>query len=158
MHAFLDINGHMQDLGNMPNYRDTLGRAISADGTVVGLAYVSDSPSTVPHAFCYSNGSMQDLNTFIDPSTGWILNDATGINDAGQIIGRGTNALGQAHAYLLTPMGVPEPAALAFLSGGIATVLIYRKKTPRPPAAAPTFTKIKFPISPSRPSGATSSQ
>ncbi len=46
---------------------------------------------------------MTDLNTLIPPNSGWILTEARGINDAGQITGTGT-INGETHAFLLTPV------------------------------------------------------
>ncbi len=60
---------------------------------------------------------MQNLNDLIDPSSGWTLM-ATGINDAGQIVGAGFNPQGEYHAFLLTPI-VPEPSTLSLLSGAV---------------------------------------
>lgn len=48
---------------------------------------------------------MVDLNTLIDPLSGWDLHLGMGINDAGQITGTGVLG-GVDHAFLLTP--VPE--------------------------------------------------
>jgi autotransporter-associated beta strand protein len=45
---------------------------------------------------------MTDLNTLVDPGTGWILEDGRGINDRGQITGVGIHN-GQEHAFLLSP-------------------------------------------------------
>jgi hypothetical protein len=45
---------------------------------------------------------MQDLNKMISPRSGWVLLQANGINDAGQIVGDGLFH-GQSHAFLLTP-------------------------------------------------------
>jgi probable HAF family extracellular repeat protein len=54
------------------------------------------------HAFVSTNGSkMQKLNKLIAPNNGWVLGQANGINDAGQIVGYGTIG-GQTHAFLLT--------------------------------------------------------
>ena len=53
--------------------------------------------------FLYSNGAMTDLNSLIDPHSGWTLETATAINDQGQIVGWGTNAVGQTEAFLLSP-------------------------------------------------------
>ena len=58
---------------------------------------------------------MTDLNTLIDPSSGWMLEEATGINDNGWIVGYGYNsATGRYDAVLLTP--IPEPSAFALLA------------------------------------------
>jgi probable HAF family extracellular repeat protein len=45
---------------------------------------------------------MQNLNELIDQSLGWVLREATGINDRGQIAGWGEFD-GQEHAFRLTP-------------------------------------------------------
>ena len=57
----------------------------------------------------YSGGQMRDLNTLIAPGLGVTLNEATAINNGGQIV---ANAFG--NAYLLTPTAapVPEPSTL----------------------------------------------
>jgi len=54
-------------------------------------------------------------------SSGWSNLNATGINDAGQIVGQGL-INGQEQAFLMTPIAeqVPEPGALA-IWGIIAT-------------------------------------
>ena len=81
---------------------------------MIGYASVSRPPSSGDtHPFLYNNSTMTDLNTLIDPSSGWTLKNAQGINDAGQIVGIGTNPSGHRHAFLLTP--VPEPSSLALL-------------------------------------------
>ena len=47
-------------------------------------------------------GLVTDLNTLIPPDSGWELQSAEDINNAGQIVGAGT-IHGQHHAFLLTP-------------------------------------------------------
>ena len=47
---------------------------------------------------------MVDLNSLIDPSSGWVLSEANGINDLGQIVGGGS--LG---AFILTPLFYQKP-------------------------------------------------
>jgi len=87
------------DLGTLPGSVLTESQGINASGQVVG-----DSEATGGdfHAFLYSGGTMTDLNTRIAANSGWTLNFAYAINDAGQITGQGliNNAL---HAFLLTP-------------------------------------------------------
>ena len=50
--------------------------------------------------------------------------DATGINDAGQIVGQGTFN-GQLEAFEMTPNAIPEPATLAIW--GLASVYVGSK-------------------------------
>jgi probable HAF family extracellular repeat protein len=42
------------------------------------------------------------LNRLIPANSGWVLGEANGINDLGQIVGYGTIRR-QTHAFLLTP-------------------------------------------------------
>ncbi len=69
--------------------------------------------SLTPRALGYGG---LDLNTLLPPNSGWILTSATGINDAGQIVGFGIDPSGTYSGYELTPIPsqVPEPSVLAF--------------------------------------------
>jgi hypothetical protein len=59
--------------------------------------------SVLEHAVLWrSDGSVVDLNTHIDPGSGWLLRYARGLNNAGQIVGRGF-LNGQPRGFLLTP-------------------------------------------------------
>jgi probable HAF family extracellular repeat protein len=108
-HAFLwtpttpnGTNGAMLDvgtLGGLNSYSYNLG----AGGQVVGASEI-EIISDRTHAFLYTSGSgMVNLNTLIDPLSGWELLDAADINEAGQITGQGLIG-GEYHAYLLTPI------------------------------------------------------
>ncbi len=112
--AFLCSNGTVTGLGTLGGtYSEAY--CINNEGQVVG-----DS-DTVPgvnstRAFIYGDGKMTDLNSLIDPASGWTLVQATAINDSGQIVGYGSMG-----AFLLTP--VPEPATLSLLAlAGMAMV------------------------------------
>jgi hypothetical protein len=72
-------------------------------------------------AFFYSDGKMMDLNTMIDPASGWHLEIATAINDSGWIVGNGKNKAGQSHALLLTPVLLTQSTAEAPRSLGAAS-------------------------------------
>jgi probable HAF family extracellular repeat protein len=57
--------------------------AIENVGQVVGWSQVDDDV----HAFIWQDGVMTDLNVLIPSGSGWILRDASAINDAGEIAG-----------------------------------------------------------------------
>ena len=46
----------------------------------------------------------QNLNNLIPPGSGFTLDNATAINDNGQIVASGSNAQGQEHAFLPTQL------------------------------------------------------
>jgi probable HAF family extracellular repeat protein len=82
-----------------------VARAINNAGLIVGNATTSSGA----HAFIYDSttGIEQDLNSLIAPDgsgTGWTLQWAYGIDDAGHVVGYGPSPGGTTHAYLLTPL------------------------------------------------------
>src|SRR5262249_52696313 len=74
---------------------------INNAGQVVGSSGMAGAMAT--HAFLYRDGALTDLNDLIPPDAGWVLSDASGINDAGQIVGYGSHNGFCNHAFLLTP-------------------------------------------------------
>jgi probable HAF family extracellular repeat protein len=82
-HAVVFAHGTVTDL----NVRGTgigdsaaSANAINNNGVIVGADGAGD-------AFIYRNGQATDLNTLIPPNSGYRLGTATGINDAGDIVG-----------------------------------------------------------------------
>jgi probable HAF family extracellular repeat protein len=113
-HAFL-YDGTMHDLD--PSGMGSVGFGINGHGQITGSFFVS---RTASHAFVYtSERGMVDLNTLIDPLSGWELNSGMAINDAGQIVGDGKIG-GEFHGFLATP--VLEPSA--FLLAALGTLIL----------------------------------
>lgn len=105
--------GETWDLGTLTG-GNVAALGINNRGQVVGVAFPADDrsdPNTHPivgTAFLYTDGKITNVNTMIDPASGWLLEEAVGINDVGQIVGAGTNKAGQLHSFLLTPVGMPD--------------------------------------------------
>ncbi|MGA2585082.1 MAG: hypothetical protein ABSG31_17555 [Tepidisphaeraceae bacterium] len=77
-------------------------------------------------AALYDGSETIDLNTLIPANSGWTLEDATAINDSGQIVGVGMSPGGQTDGFLLTPsVPVPEPLAVSILA--LASLVLIRR-------------------------------
>ncbi|MBI3836989.1 MAG: hypothetical protein HY288_03530 [Planctomycetia bacterium] len=119
----VQFTGGIQDLGTLPGGQNSNAFGISGSGQIVGSSSV---PAGGVHAFLFAGGVMQDLNGLIDPSSGWLLGSAEAINDAGQITGYGIiNGAQQFHAFLLTPVLVPEPDSFALAVLSCAGLVIW---------------------------------
>src|SRR6266478_3012855 len=104
-HAFLwNGSGPFMDLGDLGDISSEALALNSKASLVVGQATVpSNTGYLVYHAFVWSGAAgMQDLNSLIPANSGWVLNQATGVNDAGAIVGYGTRS-GQTRPFRLTP-------------------------------------------------------
>ncbi|HWA90210.1 MAG TPA: hypothetical protein VG889_09265 [Rhizomicrobium sp.] len=102
-HAFLWKNNAMLDLGVLPSSNGfSWGFGINASDTVVGLSQSIRDGVYTDYAFVRDGPKMKNLNVLIPADTGWVLNVAYAINDAGRIVGEGTIG-GKTHAFLLTP-------------------------------------------------------
>ena len=100
-HAFAYGNGTIYDLGPDKTTIST-AFAINSSDTVVGRCYTQGF--TRAYAFIWKPGAtLRDLNRSIDPTSGWVLTWATGINDRGQICGEGLHH-GRERAFLLDPL------------------------------------------------------
>ncbi len=128
-HAMLWQNGTVTDLGTLGGLKSTAA-AINNNGQIVGSAETSTGATD---GFLYSNGTMTDLGSFtpaainnngvmvggpsidsggtvqnlnnlIAAGSPYQIQNATAINDNGQIVANATDtATGQTHALLLTP-------------------------------------------------------
>lgn len=99
--GFTYTNGSFQELSALPGAKNTRANQINNSGQIVGYSGVMGNY----HATVYNNEVVADLNDLVAINSGWVLQYANAINDKGQIVGRGINPTGQAHAFLLTPVG-----------------------------------------------------
>lgn len=100
-HPFWWDGSALHDLGSLGG-KGALALGINAHDVIVGNS--ARKGSTVRHAFVYTGGRMYDLNTLLDESgAGWELVVAEGVNDAGQIVGRGQFS-GAMQGFVLTPV------------------------------------------------------
>jgi len=106
-HAFLwTPETGMEDLGTLDG--DFFSTApcchtINERDEVVGVSF--PGPQGSGRAFVWTKeGGMQDLNDLIPGGSGLYLQEASSVNDAGEIVGWGVNPNGEIHAFLLTPV------------------------------------------------------
>jgi probable HAF family extracellular repeat protein len=83
---------------------------INDAGVVVGTSFDLNSPQQ-QHWFLYDGTTFSNIDLPYDPALVLI----TGINDAGQLVGRYADANGQ-HGFIATPASVPEPPTLLMLA------------------------------------------
>ena len=102
---------------------------INNGGTAVGHAFARAGLGDQRAVKWTAAGGLQDLNTLIDPQSGWTLLTARDINASGQIIGQGRDPFGFIRGYILNPISVspptgaiPEPGTWAMLIAGFGVV------------------------------------
>ncbi len=125
-HAFLySASGGIVDLGTLGGTTSSIAQGVNDARDIVGQS--GSAGGGIPFLDTPANG-MQNLNALVDPSAGFSIQTATGINNNGQISATGIDADGHVHGLLLTPVGgVPEPSSLVILLlGGAAFALFNR--------------------------------
>jgi probable HAF family extracellular repeat protein len=106
-HAFLWQHGGMTDLGTLPGDVVSWAETVNNEGQAVGTSF---DASDFPHPFVWQSGVMTNLNALISPNSPWLLLEALGNNDRGQIVGYGYRTdIGEVHAYLATPCNGNHP-------------------------------------------------
>jgi probable HAF family extracellular repeat protein len=119
-HAVRTNMGVFQNLGGLPGGTSSFAFGINDSGQIVGQSLAG--PSGFRATLWDPTLGIVDLNTMIAPGSGWTLTAAFGVSNPGYITGVGTFQ-GTPHAYLLTPVGVPAPPALALLAIGGAGMM-----------------------------------
>jgi probable HAF family extracellular repeat protein len=126
--CFFDATGGGANinLGTISGYGDSEAIFISDIGQILGGAFNEVNGQLIGHACLFDatgQGNNIDLNTLIDPSSGWILKEASCINNNGWIVGYGTyNGIDQ--AFLLTP----EPASALIMAVGAVIAASRRRR------------------------------
>lgn len=112
-HAFLTTaNGPMVDLGTLGGtYSTAFG--INTAGQIVGSS--TTTADAALHGYLYMGNTMLDLNTMIGSAPKWVVQNASAINDNGQIVAAALFSDGSAHAVRMDP---------ANLAVGILTNLV----------------------------------
>jgi len=106
--------------------RGGVATAANDQGQIIGEVLSADYAL---QCVMWENGMILDLQDLIPQNSGWRLEHALDINDAGQIVGCGVIG-GQSHGFVLTP--VPEPSGLLALlsaAGWLGGMLVCTRKT-----------------------------
>lgn len=104
VHAFIYGKGIMRDLGPLPSSQD-----INFENYVSGKIFSQTQEGAGALASASKAEARAELNKLISSNSGWILIEAHGSNESGQIVGYGftrgqVHAFRQIHAFLLTPV------------------------------------------------------
>lgn len=128
LHAFVYENGVMRDVGSFGGLNLDVAD-INERGAFVGSASTWDGPTVGYISF---GGELIDLNTLIDPASGWVIGGASGINDLGQIVANACRDFECASVRLDLVSAVPEPGmALMLLPGVLAVAGVRRRRMPQ---------------------------
>ncbi len=122
--AYRYDNGTYVPLGTFGG-NSTQPMALNNFGDVVGGSEYSNGDYG---AFVYRDGQLIDLSRAIPTDSGWVLDWANDIDDAGRIVGWGTINR-ESRAFMLIP--IPEPASAVLVLAGIAG-LHRRRRLPMP--------------------------
>jgi uncharacterized membrane protein len=125
------------ELGNLgtdsTGFTNTSALAINSSGIIVGAADFHTATNTASHAVYWGpDGVAVDLNTLIDPNSGWTLTGAFGISDTDWIVGEGSFSEPGGHARSTQStflIHIPEPADSGILA--LAASMILRRKRAR---------------------------
>ncbi len=85
--------------------RESYAGDINDSGVVVGTMRAGSGDLSSYHAYIYADGVVTNLNDLIPSGSDLHLASATGINNAGQIVGVAIDSRGDQRAFLLSPAG-----------------------------------------------------
>jgi hypothetical protein len=83
------VTGQVDDLGTL-DAAPSVGWAVDPSGDVVGWV-AKDAHTNVAIVYFGGPGGLHALNDYVDPSQGWELQQANGINSHGAIVGMATH-------------------------------------------------------------------
>jgi probable HAF family extracellular repeat protein len=136
-HAVLYDHGTLIDLGVLDPAAldDSMALDINNHGQIVGRSAVLVDPDHYGyHGFLSTGAGLVDLNTLIDAASGWVITNASGINDAAQIAATACygGVTGDCRAVRLDLVAaVPEPGSLAMLGLGLLLIGARTRRTHR---------------------------
>jgi probable HAF family extracellular repeat protein len=108
VHAVEWDKGVATDLGALPGGKSSYAFAINAKGQIVGYAdnpKPTDPTTDGELAVIWETGKIAVLQDRLASGTGWVVQGANAINDAGQIAAYGFNAQSGYAGFVLTPSG-----------------------------------------------------
>jgi len=106
--AFRWEEGEWLMLGTLPDHLRSAANDMSdATGQIVGSSWTVGANTAISHAFLWQDGTMYNLNDFVLPGSALIIQSATAIVDAGEIVADGLDLSGDRVTFLLTPIDLP---------------------------------------------------
>ena len=113
------IESFVYSKGVLTNIGEFSGLDINGSSLVVGTNALGGGS-----AHLWDSGTLYNLNSLIDPASGWYLQSAVGINDNNQIAAFGCRTTGalECGTLILSAQGVsavPEPTTYAMMLGGL---------------------------------------
>lgn len=93
VHAYRYSGGTLTDLGTLypgTGFVNSAAFAINSQGVAVGFSQPTNG-RIPPHATAFFKGKVVDLNALLPAKSGWLLEEAEGIDDLGNVAGIGVH-------------------------------------------------------------------